>query len=190
MYSLLHSFHRAGQISEKITKLRDISVVAPTAQHFLDETYSDSQYTLAALHAYQQKTSASAHLVNLLKYKESKISSKRIAAHYSLSASDEAFKSFAKTFNDVMRAAVLDNYGKFSEFTTPILSLDQITLLANKFRNKTDLCIMPMGAGQCFESNLIPIRFSNDNTMDSVHVVVINSIGIGKCIWSKSFTFN
>ena len=104
-------------------------------QRFLDETYGDLQYNLAVLHAYQQKTSASAHLVNLLKYKESKISSKRIAAHYSLPASDEAFKSFVKTFDDVTRAAVLDIYGKFSEFTTPILSLDQITLLANEFNN-------------------------------------------------------
>ena len=46
---------------------------------------------------------------------------------------------------------------------------------------RTDLCIMPMGVGQCFELNLIPIRrFLNDNaTMDSVHVAVINNIGIG-----------
>ena len=116
--------------------MSDISAVTPTVQRFLDETYGDLQYNLAALHAYQQKTSASAHLVNLLKYKESTISSKRIAAHYSLPASDEAFKSFVKTFDDVTRAAVLDIYGKFSEFTTPILSLDQITLLANAFRNK------------------------------------------------------
>ena len=78
MYSLLHSFHRAGQISEKITKLSDISVVAPTTQHFLDETYSDSQYTIAVLHAYQTKATASAHLANRLKYKKSKISSQHI----------------------------------------------------------------------------------------------------------------
>ena len=35
-----------------------------------------------------------------------------------------------------MRAAILDIYGKFSKFTTPILSLDQITHLANVFRAK------------------------------------------------------
>jgi hypothetical protein len=112
------------------------SLPCTTAQRYLDKTYGDSQYTLSILHAYQQKTSASAHLVNLLKYKESKISSQRIVAQYSLPASDEAFKSFTKKFHDVTRAAVLDIYGKFSEFTTPILSLDQITLLANEFRKQ------------------------------------------------------
>jgi hypothetical protein len=114
--------------------LKDISCVAPTVQRYLDETYGDSQYTLSVLHAYAQKASSSAHSVNLLKYKESKISSKRIIAQYSLPASDEGFKTFSRKFDDVTKAAVLDIYGKFSEFTTPILSLDKITELANVFQ--------------------------------------------------------
>ena len=103
-------------------------------QRYLDETYGDSQYTLSVLHAYAQKASSSAHSVNLLKYKESKISSKRIIAQYSLPACDEGFKTFSRKFDDVTKAAVLDIYGKFSEFTTPILSLDKITELANVFQ--------------------------------------------------------
>jgi hypothetical protein len=103
---------------------------------YLNKTYGDSQYTLSVLHAYQQKTSSSAHLVNQLKYKESTISSKRINAQYSLPACDEGFKTFSKKFDDVTKAAVLDIYGKFSEFTTPILSLDQITELANVFHKE------------------------------------------------------
>jgi len=114
--------------------LKDISCVAPTVQRYLDETYGDSQYTLSVLHAYAQKASSSAHSVNLLKYKESKISSKRIIAQYTLPASDEGFKTFSRKFDDVTKAAVLDIYGKFSEFTTPILSLDKITELANVFQ--------------------------------------------------------
>ena len=114
--------------------MKDISCVAPTVQRYLDETYGDSQYTLSVLHAYAQKASSSAHSVNLLKYKESKISSKRIIAQYSLPASDEGFKTFSRKFDDVTKAAVLDIYGKFSEFTTPILSLDKITELANVFQ--------------------------------------------------------
>ena len=114
--------------------MKDISCVAPTVQRYLDETYGDSQYTLSVLHAYAQKASSSAHSVNLLKYKESKISSKRIIAQYSLPASDEGFKTFSKKFDDVTKSAVLGIYGKFSEFTTPILSLDKITELANVFQ--------------------------------------------------------
>ena len=114
--------------------MTDISIVGPTVQRYLDETYGDSQYTLSVLHAYAQKTSSSAHSVNLLKYKGSKISSKRIIAQYSLPASDEGFKTFSRKFDDVTKAAVLDIYGKFSEFTTPILSLDKITELANVFQ--------------------------------------------------------
>ena len=103
--------------------------------------YGDSQYTLSVLHAYQQKTRTSAHLVNHLKYKESKISSKQIVTQYSLPASDEDFKSFSKTFDDVTRAAILDIYGKFSEFTTPILSLD-----IQKSREKSGLSSVAIGA--------------------------------------------
>ena len=151
MYSLLHSFPRAGQISDRIKKLKDIAIVASRMQRFLDETYGDSQYTLAVLHAYQTKTTASAHDANDLKYKESDESKDTPVPRPIEPASQHAKDDSAK--GDTHEEYPGSNSNKRSRDEDLTISIDHGAIGADTFKNKKLKAEAPQPSSQAHLSS-------------------------------------
>ena len=151
MYSLLHSFPRAGQIADRIKKLKDIAIVASRTQRFLDETYGDSQYTLAVLHAYQTKTTASAHDANDLKYKESDESKDTPVPRPIEPASQHAKDDSAK--GDTHEEYPGSNSNKRSRDEDLTISIDHGAIGADTFKNKKLKAEAPQPSSQAHLSS-------------------------------------
>jgi hypothetical protein len=78
--------------------------------------------------------SVSQHAHALKGYKDGDISTARIEKHLNLDNADEPFALFRDHMESFVRDAVLSVFGQFSPFTSPILSENDMFLLASRFK--------------------------------------------------------
>ena len=100
-----------------------------------------------------------------LKYKNAPISTKRISSYLELANKHPPFVQFRKMINDETMKAVDDLYGRFSEFTSPLLPQSTIVLrYADTF--KTTLPIQYNALTVMLNKHVSTIVLYSNNTID------------------------
>ena len=130
------------QLSSRIPKIKDslsklkggLPSIIPRLKRYMDEYEGDSTSTLVLAQFYEVKVKEQEFKLKLEAYRESKISSSRIALNFTLSDDDPSFVKFRSHVDEITKTAILSVYGKFAEFTSPILSEAELNDIATSFK--------------------------------------------------------
>jgi hypothetical protein len=123
------------KIKDCLIKFKDIPSLGPRVIHFLKEFEGDSASTLLALvQYYELRVKDIEAEAKITLYKTSAISTNKLIANFRLAEDDKRFTDFRDYVDDLTRNAVMNLYGKFVEFTSPLLSQTQLDTIANKFK--------------------------------------------------------
>jgi hypothetical protein len=124
---------RCNDLCQKIRHIKTIAMIEPVTKRYLAEVYGDVAYSLAIINAHQYVSMKWQHQKETEICKDT-ISSKRLSDFFTLEHSNDVFLAFREYVDRTIRKIVLDTYGNFSEFTTPLLSSEHIHDFAERFK--------------------------------------------------------
>jgi hypothetical protein len=127
---------RITLVKKALRGIKDTERLGPIVHRFLDEVYGDRFLTSAYLDTYDLLMAKALAAKQLKTYKTEPISTERLTRHLHLDNKDPTFQAFREYFDGVAKAAIMDVYGGFSAFTTPLLSQHVLAEVADRF--KTD----------------------------------------------------
>jgi hypothetical protein len=126
--------HRITIVKKVLRNTTDIVRLSPLLARYLDEVYGDRFLTATYLNHYDLLMSKALSETQLETYKTEPISTERLTRHLHLDQSDPTFVAFRDYFDSVAKAAIMDVYGGFSAFTTPLLSQHMLAEVAERFK--------------------------------------------------------
>jgi hypothetical protein len=100
----------------------------------MDEYYGDTTGFIQVSDFYSLLLKEHDKEEQLKTYKNAPISTERITKYLELADKHPAFVEFCTALDDSIKDAIVDLYGKFSEFTTPLISQRTIAGFANRFK--------------------------------------------------------
>jgi hypothetical protein len=144
-YDLINCYHSIQfwkiQLSSQIPNVKaclrhykDIPSLAPRVLHFLNEFEGDSSSTLPLVQYYELRVKDMESDAKFTTYKASAISSNKLIANFSLTDDDTRLAEFRDYVEDITKSAVMKVYGNFVDFTSPLLSQSELSMMANKFK--------------------------------------------------------
>jgi hypothetical protein len=125
---------RMSIVKKSLRDIRDTARLGPILARYMDEVYGDRFVTAAYLHAYDLIMSKALAAKQIETYKTEPISTERLTRHLNLDNRDPTFIAFKTYFDHVAKDAIMDVYGGFSAFTTPLLTQRVLAEVADKFK--------------------------------------------------------
>jgi hypothetical protein len=133
-WSTVTQSKRMTIVKKAMRNIRDTARLGPVVARYLDEVYGDRFVTAAYLQTYELLMAKALSAKQLDAYKAEPISTERLTRHLNLSDKDPKFIEFRNHIDTVTKNAILEVYGNFSEFTTPILTQHTLSEFAELFK--------------------------------------------------------
>ena len=127
---------RMKQVKRVMRSHDDISRIGGVAARLMDEYFGDTTGFIQVSDFYSYLLKEHDDNEQIKAYKNAPISTERMTKYLELADKHPAFIEFRTALDDSIKKEVDNLYGKFSEFTTPLLSQHAIAGFANQFKTK------------------------------------------------------
>ena len=114
--------------------MKDTARLGPVVARYLDEVYGDRFVTSAYLQHYDLLMAKAQSTKQLESYKSEPISTERLTRHLHLNDKDPKYIAFRNHLDVTIKSRILDVYGQFSKFTSPILTQQVLSEFAELFK--------------------------------------------------------
>ena len=125
---------RMTHLKRAMRNIKDISRLGGIAARMMDEYLGDKTAFIEVSNFYDSLILKADSEAKALEYRNAPISTKRMSSYLELANKHPPFVQFRKMINDDTMKAVDDLYGRFSEFTSPLLPQSTIARYADTFK--------------------------------------------------------
>ena len=130
-------------LKKVMQKFEDVTQLGGVATRMMDEYLGDRTGFIEVINHYGLLLKEHDFAAQTKTYKDAPISKKRFTEYLTLADKHPAFVEFRTSLDDYIKYVIDNLYGKFSEFTTPLISQAAIAGFADKF--KTTLLVQYNG---------------------------------------------
>ena len=135
LWSDTDSLNRLSVIRRKLKEVNDVDRLLLMIMRYLEEYYGDPAPTITVINHLQSLVKGKEHVAVSKVVKKSEISTESLVKELHLNANDDQFVAFRTYVDDTHLQALDTMYGKFSGFTSPILSQSQLTSISDTFKS-------------------------------------------------------
>ena len=121
-------------LKKAMRNVKDVTRLGGVAARMMDEYLGDKTGFIEVSNHYGLLLREHDFAAQSNTYKNAPISTKRFTEYLSLPDKHPAFMEFRDALDDYIKQEVDNLYGKFSEFTTPLISQAAIAGFADKFK--------------------------------------------------------
>ena len=127
---------RMNVVKRAMRNLKDVTRLGGVAARMMDEYLGDRTGFIEVSNHYGLLLKEHDFAAQTKAYKSAPISTKRFTEYLALADKNPAFVQFRDALDDYIKNEIDNLYGKFSEFTTPLISQAAIAGFADRFKTK------------------------------------------------------
>ena len=125
---------RMQHLKKVMRKFKDVTRLGGVAARMMDKYLGDRTGFIEVSNHYGLLLKEHDFAAQTKTYKDAPISTKRFTEYLALADKHPALVDFRKELDDYIKNAIDNLYGKFSEFTTPLISQAAIAGFVDKFK--------------------------------------------------------
>jgi hypothetical protein len=125
---------RYGILWRALRNISDCSRISPIISAYMEEAYGDRAGSLVLLQYHENLMQREDSIEQMKQYKDGQISSQRLIDNFSMDDDDVTFIAFREFLDKLAQDNIMNLYGDWSEFTTPLFTQKQLHEVTTQFK--------------------------------------------------------